>query len=482
MMAVRTRLLAVIAALLVAAGPARADAEGGAPSPPGEMEGGAPSPLAGGGEVAPSGAAINHRAALPPALREFDKAMAGDMRELGDEAAAWLDQRYLTGGWGGLRNQLNDWGVIPSATYVADILGNPAGGEIHKLRYVHDIGVDLVLDLQRMLGWEGSHFHVSMSSRAGNNLSDDIGNVFTVAQACCQLTTRLVTLAWEQSLLEHRLNVRLGRISTGDDFLTSRLYWLFVNNGFDANPLSVQINVPYFTYPNAVWGARVRARPIRPFYVAAGVYNDDPSVTRNSAHGVDFSFRDVGVLLAFEAGYEPAHQLDDGSLPGHYKVGGYYSTNRFRRFDAPPGSDLPSDAEHGSGGYYFLLDQMVFREAGDQGLWPFLTLVFAPSEEINTFPFFFSAGLTYEGLLPTRDADIGIFGIVYGSFSPDLRRSQAGSPQGQQDFEMVLEWAYIVQVARWLHIQPDLQFIINPGGTGNIPDAVVIGAQIAVNL
>ena len=277
-------------------------------------------------------------------------------------------------------------------------------------------------------------------------------------------------------------DIRIGRLSTGDDFLTSRLYWLFVNNGFDANPFSVQLNVPYFAYPIAVWGTRVRARPVRPLYVAVGVYDGDPSVTRNGAHGVDFSFGDVGVLLAFEAGYEPAHHLDDGSLPGHYKVGGYYSTGRFRRFDAPPGSNLPRDFEHGSGGYYFLLDQMVFRENGDQGLWPFLTLVFAPNKEISTFPFFCSAGLTYEGLLPGRDQDMSLFGVVYGAFSSDLRRSQAGSPKGQQDFEMVLEWAYIIQVAPWLHIQPDLQYIINPGGTGNIPDAVVIGAQIAANL
>lgn len=425
--------------------------------------------------------AVEHRAAMPPALREFDRAMTGDMHEIESAAASWLEQNYMTGNWGGWRNRLNAWGIIPTVTYVPDILGDPIGGEVHKVRYVHDIGVDLMLDFQRLLGWQGSHFHVSMSSRSGNNLSDDIGNAFTVAQSCCQLTTRLVTLAWEQSLLEHRLNIRVGRIATGDDFLTSRLYWLFVNNGFDGNPLGVELNVPYFTYPNAVWGTRVRARPVRPLYVEVGVYNGNPDVTRNGAHGVDFSFGGDGVLLAFEAGYEPAHHIEN-ALPGQYKVGGYYHTGRFRRFDAPPNSNLPSAFEYGSGGYYFLFDQMVFREDGDQGLWPFLTLLFAPNQEISQFPFFFSSGLTYEGLIPGRDQDVSLFGIVYGSYSSALRRSQAGSPKGQQDFEMVLEWSYIIQIAPWLHLQPDVQYVINPGGTGNIPDALVIGAQLAVNL
>jgi porin len=370
---------------------------------------------------------------------------------------------------------LNDVGVIPRDLR-GDFLADPVGGAVHKPRYVHDI-----MSTWRSTSsacWAGkARTYVSMSSRTGNNRTTSA--TFTVAQSCRQLTTQLVTLAWEQSLLEHRLNIRLGRISTGDDFLTSRLYWLFVNNGFDSNPLSVELNVPYFTYPNAAWGARVRGRPWRPFYVAAGVYNGDPSVTRNGAHGVDFTFRNQGVLLAFEAGYEPAHHLDDGTLPGHYKVGGYYHTGRFRRFDATPGSDLPSDAEHGIGGYYFLVDQMVFREDGDQGLWPFASLVFAPSEQISTLPFFFS--ITYQGLIPQRDEDIAMVGAVYGAFSRDLRRAEAGSPQGQQDFEMVLEWAYIIEIAPWLHVQPDMQYIFKPGGTGNIPAAFVIGGQIAAN-
>jgi len=58
----------------------------------------------------------------------------------------------------------------------------------------------------------------------------------------------------------------------------------------------------------------------------------------------------------------------------------------------------------------------------------------------------------------------------------------AGSAAGQQDFETVIEWGYIITVAPWLHVQPDFQYIIRPSGTGNIPDAFVVGAQIAVNL
>jgi carbohydrate-selective porin OprB len=32
-----------------------------------------------------------------------------------------------------------------------------------------------------------------------------------------------------------------------------------------------------------------------------------------------------------------------------------------------------------------------------------------------------------------------------------------------------------------LQVQPELLYVFNPGGTGRIPDALVLGAQVAVN-
>lgn len=453
-MLVRTHVFGAMATLLLAAAIARADDTTPPPAPP---------------EVSPGQEGS-------PGLWQFQRAVGA----IEAQAGTLLGQPTMTGDWGGWRTWLNDRGVVPNATYFADILGNPVGGKVGKVRNAQDIGVDLLLDFQRMLGWRGSRLRMSMSSRAGNNLSADIGNVFTVAETCCDFTTRLVTFAWEQTIIEQRLDLRIGRLSTGDDFLTSPLYVLFVNSDFDANPFSALLNVPYSAYPTATWGARLRGHPLRPIYIAAGVYDGDPSVSLNAAHGTDFSFRDAGVLVTFEAGYSPGRHMKE-VLPGHYKVGGYYHTGRFPRFDAP-GSDLPSDFEYGNGGYYFLVDQMVYREDGDQGLWPFAAVVLAPNEEINVMPVFVGGGITYQGLLPRRDADVAVVSLAYGGFSSDLRRSEAGSPQGQQDFEMVIEWGYIIHVAPWLHIQPDFQYIVKPGGTGNIPDALVIGAQIGVNL
>jgi porin len=82
---------------------------------------------------------------------------------------------------------------------------------------------------------------------------------------------------------------------------------------------------------------------------------------------------------------------------------------------------------------------------------------------------------------------VGGFGIVYGHFSNDLqdaqRRAQQFDPTvGVQRYEMALEWTYRLRfLGDALFLQPDLQYIIRPGGTGRISDALALGFQAGVN-
>jgi porin len=87
----------------------------------------------------------------------------------------------------------------------------------------------------------------------------------------------------------------------------------------------------------------------------------------------------------------------------------------------------------------------------------------------------------YCGLFPSRDQDAAVFGLAYGQFSNDYSNAGAAYRGNPASYEMALEWGYRVQLNRFFYVQPDLQYIIRPGGTGNIPDAFVLGAQIGVS-
>jgi porin len=435
--------------------------------------------------VAASGQAPGH-----PGLSPFSS------QELEAEAKSWFEQPYLTGNWGGLRTRLRDMGITPSLTFFTDVQGNPVGGETHGFRESSNWGLDVTMDMDKLADLKGSQFHVSFALRSGTSLTDeDIGNVFNVAQTCCQHTYWLVNVDWQQRLFGDLLELRGGRIAAGDDFMTSPLYGYFLQSGIDGNTGGIFFNVPMTVYPTATWGIRARVMPIPQIYVMAGVYNGDPTLVQNEKHGVDWTMR--GPLFAMgEVGFRLNQEPGATGLPGNYKVGGYYAAGDYPDlyFDVQGGaasvSGLPPLVHRGgNGGFYFLLDQTVYQPGGPEsrrGLIPFLSLLFAPDTSINTMPFFLNGGLVYRGPFASRPHDRAAFGVVYGSFSNELARSQrasrrAGSAVGIQSYELVLELTYRFQLTGWLRMQPNVQYIINPGATGSIPDALVVGFQLSVN-
>ena len=81
--------------------------------------------------------------------------------------------------------------------------------------------------------------------------------------------------------------------------------------------------------------------------------------------------------------------------------------------------------------------------------------------------------------MPTRDSDITMLGMAYGNFSEDYANTVSATGAGSPSYELALEAGYRVQITKFAYVQPNLQWIINPGGTGNIPNALVLGAQMS---
>jgi porin len=65
----------------------------------------------------------------------------------------------------------------------------------------------------------------------------------------------------------------------------------------------------------------------------------------------------------------------------------------------------------------------------------------------------------------------------------DARREDEASRRrrtGVPDYEAVVELTYRAQVTPWLSIQPDVQWIIHPGGSSKIDNALVVGLRAAI--
>jgi porin len=395
-----------------------------------------------------------------------------------------LPREHLLGDWFTTRTWLEDHGITPTLTFVTDSLGNPTGGREQGFTTANNLGLDLNFDLEKLANLEGASFLFSMSYRFGGSLSANyIHNVFTVQQVFGGETFRVVNVAYLQKLLDDRVELRLGRIAAGDDFLVSPYNYVFVQNGFDGNPVGIFFNSPGMTaYPNDTWGALVKVRPTARTYIMGGVYNGDPSIRDNSNHGVDFSM-DGPLFAIAEIAYQPNSLPGDRGLLGNYKAGFWYDNSRFTDFNT-------GALNRGNWGFYGMFDQVLVRfgePSSHRGFGVAGSFLASPDQSISQMPYFFTCALVTRGIFPSRPRDIVGLGVVYGHFSNDLqnfqRRAQQLDPNvGVQSHETVVELTYRLALLKSaLYFQPDLQYVFRPGGTGRIPDALVLGAQVAVN-
>jgi porin len=176
----------------------------------------------------------------------------------------------------------------------------------------------------------------------------------------------------------------------------------------------------------------------------------------------------TGVLAVGQVNYLVNQAPGETDLPGQYTIGGFYDSNSFSSLGDP------NRSMRGIYSLYGLFQQMVYRDGApgsQKGLTIWGEAALSPTPSVSVMPYFVGAGLSYQGLIPGRGQDIASLGVIYGTFSGYIPSATA---------ETVLEANYQVAVTPWLSVTPDLQYVIKPGGSSNIPNALVIGAQLSV--
>jgi len=96
---------------------------------------------------------------------------------------------------------------------------------------------------------------------------------------------------------------------------------------------------------------------------------------------------------------------------------------------------------------------------------------------INQVPSFIEGGWITQGVIPHRPLDAVVLGATHSSFSP-YSRSSSGQ---RQSYEGMIELGYILQLSKKLALQPGVQVIVNPEGTGDNETLVVPGLQVSFN-
>jgi porin len=250
-------------------------------------------------------------------------------------------------------------------------------------------------------------------------------------------------------------------------------------------------------YPLSALGVRLRAEPTDSLTLLAGAFNGSP-VARNGGDpqvrdpaGLSFPLNG-GVLAIAELQYAVSLQAaaarsDAAGLPGVYKIGFWYDSESFPDLRlgssglplADPAALGSPARRRGDFALYAVADQMIYRFADDPGrnVNLFVRPMFTPLEDRNLIAFSVNGGMTIHEPLAGRADDVVGLGFGYTHVS----RSASGFDQDKALFdpgvfspvrraETFLEATYQLQIAPWWQIQPDIQYVFNPGAGIANPD------------
>lgn len=402
------------------------------------------------------------------------------------QSQGWLGQATLTGDWGGVRTRLENLGVDPRAEFLTESAVNPIGGRAQGARYTQEIDFGADLDLNRLAALPNGKVRITLTDDTGRSLSRDaIGSQFRVQELfVARQSFRLSELNYQQDLLTDKISLEAGWAPVGDSFAQPMIFCAFQNAVFCGHASAMTIDSGAHNFPLAQWGAHVKARPAPEFYVATGVYQENPDEVKSNG-GFDLSFSGTGVFIPIELGWLPDWS---GALSGAYKLGAYYNSSDTN--DVLTGingrsaglTGAPFETREGRWGAYLIVNQAIYRSRLRSGHSLRIGgLAGMGDPETAQFGYFASGGWLLQGTFSHRADDFLAMAFAYVRTNPRLTRFQQDRDEvspgsvGIQTYGSILEIDYGAQITPWLSVRPNLQYLINPGGTGKIPNAFVLG-------
>lgn len=415
----------------------------------------------------------------------------------------------MLGSWNGLRTRLADYGVSFGLQETTEVWGNLAGGIKQGATYDGLTTANLCIDLAKAVHWQNATIYADAYQIWGPGPTRDlVGALQLISSIEANPSTKLYDLWFEQRLFDKKLSIQFGQQGLDDQFMLPPYANLYLNSSFTYAGLAA-LDLPSGgpSYPLASPFARAIFTPIKGVSLVSGVFTEDPAPPgpgdpqSRDRHGTAFRFDDHTLAIT-ELRYSPIFLKDQG-LPGLYELGMWIATGPFadQRRDSrglslasPESSGIP--LTHASDyDFYAIANQMLWQTGKDpaQGVGVFINVDRAPADR-NLVSFFMTAGVNWTGPFPHRPNDVaglaftraGI-GAAARQFSRDIVFfTGLGAPLAPS--ETVIEATYLLQINPWFSLQPDLQYVINPGAgipTPQAPaplnNALVIGMRMTVS-
>ncbi len=262
---------------------------------------------------------------------------------------------------------------------------------------------------------------------SGRPSADAVGDIQGVSNLATASRVRLYELNYRQRL-GRSADLRAGLMDLNYHFVVTGVASTLINSSFGIAP-TLTANMPVGTYPHPGFGA-MAAFHRGGAALRLGVFQGDP--------GRPETFFSRGYLALAEGGWH--------SRGG--AVGAKLGVWRYAAGRSGPGST-------DTGTYGILELRRRLARGGRVGAF----LQYGTSSRgTDPVPRYLGLGMRWKGMVPGRPDDLFSFGAA---------RAWVRGARAETSYEVT----YAARLNHYFYLQPDLQYVVNPGG--NLPDAWV---------
>lgn len=372
---------------------------------------------------------------------------------------------------------------------------NAEGGEKEGFVYMDNLDFTANLNIDRIFKWENDLILFAyVLSNHGGQASSLMGDFQVASNIEAPRSTRLFELWVQENFFHNDISVLVGLYDLNSEFDVLRPGTIFINSSFGIGAEYAQsgVNGPSI-FPISSLGFRMSAqlgdKAVLRIAALDGVPGDAQDPTSNRIRLTT----EEGALLAVETSIYPGstvvinpENVERGYVTRRKKVGreheiptndkinlgGWYYTAKFPELNSPYES-------HGNWGVYAGMQKYFHfgREGRYLALFGRYGVANATYNQLQSA---LSGGVVFSDLIQDKTDYLGLaFSTGYNG-KPYLNAMQP--EESPLRAETVVEFTYSISLANWFSIQPDVQYMINPGMRRSLNNSLGIGLLLQVSI
>lgn len=339
-------------------------------------------------------------------------------------------------------------------TYIGDFGRNFSGGHRNGNSILSIGAARAYVDMDALAGLKGNSLFFHIQGTHGNVPS----KITKDAQIASNIesysdTVRFMEMWMKQEFgTDKKFSALFGLLDLNAEFYLTKSSLLFVNSSMGLGTELAQLGLDgrtASTFPVTSLAFLLKYSA-NEFYFDAAAFDAHPGAMDTNGTRIKHDPKEEGYLVISEAGWATENNK--------IAVGAWAYTKKSEQVDNP--------GEKRNRGAYFISDFKISEKFSGFVRYGFAT------EAVNQFKDNLVAGVVANGLWGRENDKLG-FGMTQVTTTKGVRNVQKREGKKADDLERVFELTYQYRYSENVAIQPDFQYIVNPGTNPKLRDALV---------